>query len=773
MAVAVRGKVGNLPLELTSFVGRRRELAEARRLLSESRVVTLTGMGGVGKTRLALRLAADSRRVFTDGVWLVELAELHDPALLTDTVAVALGLREHSAQPPLELLADHLAALHVLLLLDNCEHQVEPVAGLAAFLLRTCPELRILATSREPLSIGGESVLRVPPLTVPDPHRPASLQGLPSYEAVTLFTERACSAVPGFGITEDNQDAVTRICQQLDGLPLPIELAVARLRSMSPEQILQRLTDRYQLLTRGSRSAPTRQQTLRMCIDWSYELCTESERVLWARLSVFAGGFELDAAEDVCGGDPTAQGVLDGVSSLVDKSILIREEPGNAVRYRLLETLSDYGRERLQGAGEYARLRRRHRDWCERLVHQAGVEWIGPRQAEWIARLGREQPNLRDAMEFSLVEPAEADAGLRIANALVPFWMCFGLLSEGRHWFARLLAAEGAPPDDRVMALCSASQLASMQLDLAAATACWEEARCLEKRVTDRSLHPLLHLTAGRIALYSGDFPRAAERFEDALAGFRDEGDLHREIWSLQGLGIASGARGDYTQAVSWHEQVVAITEPRGEYEYRARANWLLALVLWRQGDRQRASGLMERALRLARVVDDRIAAAGCLEALAWSAAAERQERRAAVLLGAAQAQHQVMEIPAVMVAKLRVSQDECRRQCRRALGDRAFDAAVREGRGLGLADAIAYALGERPDERSGGPATAKTADLLTRRERQVADLVAQGLTNRAIAEKLVISQRTAQGHVEHVLAKLGFNSRTQIAAWVVEQGRG
>ncbi|MGV9870872.1 protein kinase domain-containing protein, partial [Rhodococcus koreensis] len=287
-----RGVTGNLPLDLTSFVGRRHELTEAKNLLGGSRLVTLTGIGGVGKTRLAMRVAATGQREYADGARLIELAELREESLLVDAVAAAVGVRDHSARPLREVLVEHLAARELLLVFDNCEHLVDAVAELTDTLLRVCPALRILATSREPLGIGGETVLRVPPLAVPDPDRRPSLRGLPKYDAVTLFADRAAAAVPGFALTEDNAAAVAGICHRLDGLPLPIELAAARLRAMSPEQILQRLTDRYTLLTRGSRGAPTRQQTLRLSVDWSFELCTAREQLVWGRLAVFAGSVE-------------------------------------------------------------------------------------------------------------------------------------------------------------------------------------------------------------------------------------------------------------------------------------------------------------------------------------------------------------------------------------------------------------------------------------------------------------------------------------------------
>ncbi|ANS32140.1 transcriptional regulator, LuxR family (plasmid) [Rhodococcus opacus] len=408
-----RGKAGNLPLELTSFVGRRHKLAETKKQLSTSRLVTLTGIGGVGKTRLALRVATDSRRAFKDGVWLVELGELQDAMLVASTVSSAFGLRNHSAVPSQAKLIEYLLEKQLLLVLDNCEHLVLAVAALAEKLLRTCPGLRILATSREPLGLGGEAAIRVPPMSVPDIDD-FSGRNLVRYESVNLFTDRAMTAVPGFEITKDNQTAVAQICQRLDGLPLPIELAAVRLRAMSAQQLLDRLTDRYRLLTAGSRIAPSRQQTLRLSIDWSYELCTVQEQHLWARLAIFAGSFELDAAETICAGDSPSADLLDLVASLVDKSILIREEPGAVVRYRLLETLRDYGREKLQILGEQEVLRRRHRDWCAQLALEAESEWVSPHQRDWIARLERETPNLRDALRFCVTDADGAEVGLRM-----------------------------------------------------------------------------------------------------------------------------------------------------------------------------------------------------------------------------------------------------------------------------------------------------------------------------------------------------------------------
>jgi predicted ATPase len=391
--------------------------AEVRRLLSRSRLVTLTGVGGVGKTRLALRVAAGLRRAFGDGVWLVQFDQLRDEALVAQAVTGILGLHARSGFSPEAVPAEYVADRRLLLVLDNCEHLVDAVAKLADQLLRAAPGLRVLATSRESLNIAGETVLPVAPLPAPDPGQPLTVAQLGRFPAVGLFAERAAQVVPGFAVTEANMAAVAGICHRLEGLPLAIELAAARARVLSPEQIQARLGDRLGLLTRGSRANPARQQTLRASIGWSYELCSQAERLLWARLSVFAGGFELDAAEGICADDPLAGGdVLDLLAALADKSVLIAEHgAGGGIRYRLPETLREFGQERLQESGDYTALRRRRRDWYEQLARQADTGWLSRQTADRVARLFREHANVQAAQDFCQAEPGEAEAGLRIA----------------------------------------------------------------------------------------------------------------------------------------------------------------------------------------------------------------------------------------------------------------------------------------------------------------------------------------------------------------------
>ncbi|MET8428754.1 protein kinase [Nocardia sp. NPDC004860] len=763
---AGRGSTGGLPLELTSFVDRRTEVLEIKNLLSVSRLVTLAGIGGVGKTRLALRAASNARSGFADGVWVIELASVRDPALLVDVVAAGMGLRDDSGRPMQQVLVEFLQAREVLLVLDNGEQVVEALVHLVETLLLASPGLRVLVTSRELLDVAGEAVLWVPPLQVPDPDDELTLRGLPQYDAVTLFAERAAAVVQGFEVTKENMAAVAGICSRLDGLPLAIELAAARTRTMAPEQILVRLTDRYALLTHASRSAPRRQQTLRLCIDWSHQLCTPVEQRLWARLSVFSGGFELDAAEQVCGADLDPAGLLDALSSLVDKSIVNRETLNGTVRFRMLETVRDYGREQLERRGEYQDLRRAHRDWFERLALDAEAGWISEGQPDWMARLEREQPNLRDALEFCLSDNSagSGEAGLRTAAALWRFWSFRGLYGEGLRWLDRALTHPGARSiPDRVRALLPSIVFAAVQQDLPLADAFLEQARAFAEQDRTPMNRALVAYAEGALALYRDEPAGAVSFFQRAVEVFGSNRRGHLYLGAAALLARAYELQGDIRRAIECHEQIVSITAECGELLYRSMALWGLGISVLRQGERSRAQQLLQESLRLNRGVRSPLVAAFDLEGLAWTVA-NSDDERAAVLMGAADSLLPSGSGISILFQLVNVH-DEYERMVRGALGERRFDAALRRGQGLGMNAAVAYALGEPPTTASRVSETA-----LTKRERQVAELVARGLTNKQIAAKLVISQRTAQGHVEHILTKLGFTSRTQIAAWIVDQ---
>ncbi|AQA22749.1 NB-ARC domain protein [Rhodococcus sp. MTM3W5.2] len=636
---STRGRKGNLPAELTSFVNRRNELTEAKEMLTTSRLVTLTGIGGVGKTRLSLRIATSVQRAFVDGAWLVELADLRDESLVVDVVAAALGLKSFARQPLQTALAEFLEPRQVLLVLDNCEQVIAAVANLTEALLKYCPGLRVIATSREALGISGEATLRVPPLNAPAPDRQLDLGALPSYDAVTLFTERAAAVLPGFAVSEDNMAAVAGICHRLDGLPLPIELAAGRLAALSPEQILQRLTDRFTLLTRGGRTAPTRQQTLRLSVDWSHELCTPEEQQLWARLSVFAGSFELAAVEYVCGADLTPGAMLDLIASLVEKSILIHEESATAGRYGLLDTIRVYGLEKLEESGESALMRRRHLDWFERLALRAEADWIGPRQLDWIARLKLDQQNFREALDTYVAEPGDMVVGLRVTAALFNFWLASGQLSEGAHWTERLLTVEGVPRGTAwVRAVALGAVLTGFRGDIGTCAEWVGRARAPAADSGNPHAVATALYAAGVLELSSNDLTTAATSFENALEACPAD-DLLR-LLILIGAEGTLGLLGQTAVSADCLEQVLDITEHRGELMFRAWALRTLGWTVW-STDPQRAIAVTEEALHMYRSFDDGYGSTLCLECLAWIAAADRNYTRSAVLLGCAQAMRQ------------------------------------------------------------------------------------------------------------------------------------
>jgi predicted ATPase/DNA-binding CsgD family transcriptional regulator len=786
MTAAWRG-VGNVPAELTSFVGRRGEVAEVKRLLAGSRLVTLTGVGGVGKTRLALRVAAGLRRAFRDGVWLVPLDQLRDQALVEQAVAGALGLADRAGAAPVAALADYAADRQLLLVLDSCEHVVDAVAKLADLLLRAAPRLRVLATSRESLSIAGETVLTVAPLAAPQAGQELTLAQLKMFPAVGLFADRAAGAVPGFAVTEANMAAVAGICRRLEGLPLAIELAAASARVLSPGQIDARLGDRLGLLTRGSRANPARQQTLRASVEWSYELCSQPERLLWERLSVFAGEFQLDAVEGICADHRLAAGQLLGLlAALADKSVLIAEhgEGGEGgARYRLPEILREYGQEHLHQAGEYTALRRRHRDWYERLARQADVDWLSPQIAEWTARLFREHANVQAAQDFCQTEPGEAEAGLRIATHvwLVYYWNA-GYVREGRYRLGQALAQAGEPTIWRARGLLMASFLAAISGDRGAAQALLTEGTSLAQQLTDPATRSFAAYFSGVACDFAGELAPAIAHYEDALAALPATAAHGRQrAVVLRSLASAAGVAGDDARAAACHRELAELTEAGGEViqcSYSPYWLWPLGLAAWRRGDLDQAAELEQQCLRLHARSGERMGTALCTEVLAWIAASGQLYERAAVLLGAAAGLLESMAATLDSNQPLAGCRRDCERQARQALGETAFEAAYHRGLHLPADDAVAYALPQpsakqpgkrRPDKQPGSQPTAAVADRapLTSRELQVARLLARGRSNKEIAAQLVISQRTAEGHVENILTKLDFTSRAQVAAWV------
>ena len=598
---------------------------------------------------------------------------------------------------------------------------------------------------------------------------------------MSLFAQRAGQVVPAFAVTEDNQAAVAGICHRLEGLPLALELAAAQTRVLSVEQIDDRLSDRLALLTRGGRTRPARQQTLRASIVWSHELCTGPERLLWARLSVFAGGFELDAVEGICADHRlAAEEVLGLLATLADKSVLTAEHgQGGVARYRLPETLREFGQERLQESGERPALRRRHRDWHEEMARQVEADWLSPHMTEWAARLLREHANVQAAQDFCQAEPGEAEAGLRIASHvwLFYYWGA-GYVSEGRYRLGEALARARTPTTWRARGLLVDGFLAAFSGDHDAARPLLEQGTALAREFDDPDVLAFAPYIAGIVCLFTGDLEQSIAHCEDGLAAL-PETDAYggQRVHQLICLTAAVGLAGDEDRAGACRQRLAALTEGSGEFARHWSSGyslWGQGLAVWHRGDLDRATALMQESLRLRETIYDPMGSALSVEALAWIAASGRQHERAAILLGAAASLRRPTGATLDGFEPVAASQRDCEDVARRALGDQAFKAAYNRGLQLTAEDAVGYALQEQEQEQpSAGPPrkppapSVPGAGPLSSRELEVARLVAAGRSNKQIAAELVISQRTAEGHVERILAKLGFTSRAQVAAWV------
>ena len=765
----LRRSIGNLPVDLTSFVGRRRELAETKHQLSLAPLVTLTGAGGVGKTRLARRVAASVERAFPDGAWLVELASLTDQALVARTVSDVLGVRDQSARSALESLRDYVVDRQLLLVLDNCEHLVDAVATMVDRLLGAAPGLRILTTSRHALRVNGERVLHVPPLPVPD-EDDVTAGSTVRAEAMLLFADRAAEVEPDFTITSENSRPVARLCQRLDGIPLAIELAAVRVRALPVQEIVDRLDDRFWLLTSGSRAALPRQQTLRATIDWSHRLCSEPEKALWARLSVFAGGCDLEAAEAVCsGGHIEPADVVNLMAGLVDKSIVVHEPHCARPRYRMLETIRQYGAQRLVAAGEQGEFRRRHRDYFRRLTERADAEWFGPNQLDWYARLQSDRPNIQAALEFCLADPAEAPVAVEMLIQPWTYWLISGSLAEGRHWLDQAIALAHEPTAAMAIALAWNAWWALLQGDRGPALAKLEQARAIAERLGNADALARVQLASGRATLFEGEYERAVVLLQQALAYYQ-AGGHHEDSWlCLYQLSQAEAFLGGSDAVAGFGEQCVAIAKAHAVPAHLSYGLWVAGLNAWIRGDLPRAHAMVLEALRLKRPFNDLFGAAMCFEVLAWVTQAERADERAGRLLGSAQMLWRRNGTSLPNLGHIAGARQECERRLRTDLGDAAFSATFASGAELTVEQAFDYALGNKVDDSPPAPRP-KAGPVLTRRQLEVAKLVADGMSNKDIAASLIISQRTAEAHVEHILTKLDFERRAQIAAWVRAQ---
>ena len=787
----------NLPVARTSFVGRERETHEVRRLLAMTGLLTLTGAGGCGKTRLALEVAGDLVSLYPDGVWLVELASVSDPALAPQAVARALGVREIPGRALEDTLTHHLRTKHLLLVVDNCEHLVDKVAHLADALLSTCPKLRILATSREPLGVRGEAVWTVPPLSLPDRKQMSSVEVLMSAGAVRLFLDRARSRLPGFELTGGNAGPVGRICLKLEGIPLAIELAAARMGALAVEQVAQRLEDSLKLLTGGVRTLEPRHQTLRATLDWSHDLLSEPERRLFRRLSVFAGGWTLEAAEEVCPGEGIERAeVMDLLSRLVDKSLVLAEaSPGTEaeLRYRILEPIRQYGEERLQESREAERVRERHARYYLALAEEADTEVAELsylRQAQSAASLERmesEHPNRRATLSWSLDKDAEpggqrAQLGLRLAVALYWFWQTHDYLTEGRRWLEMAASRSSSNPATtrlRARALNGAAWIALHQGDYGASKDLMEEVLALYRKVGDKEGIAAGLTELGKVAVLGqrDDIPLPAVLGE--LAELKPGLENRKTLASLLILeGLVALSRGDLECSAKLHEESLELSREAHDTQAMIVCLGNLGTIALVRADYEGAVLPLRESLRLGWETDYKVTIQFSFNGLACVAAGLEQPVRAARLWGAVEAMQEAYGVHVTAIARTILNHEARLAAARSQLEEEAWSRAWAQGKAMPLERAIEYVLSEEEEDDSPAPVAVPEqqppadgpTERLTRREREVALLVARGLPNRQIAQELSISERTVENHVHKILKKLGFSSRAGIAAWVAQQ---
>jgi predicted ATPase/class 3 adenylate cyclase len=681
----------NLPQQVTSFIGREREIVDAREALGTARLLTLLGAGGIGKTRLSLQVAADVLEDYPDGVWFVELAPLTDERLVPQAVASILGVKEEAGHQVIEALAKHVADRRLLLILDNCEHVVQACAALAEQLLRAGLNVRILASSREPLRVSGEVSFPVPALAVPAERDPVAVEALPQYPAVLLFVDRAAAVRPTFSLTEDNARAVAEICQRLDGIPLAIELAAARVRALSVENIAARLNDRFHLLTGGNRTALPRQQTLRALIDWSYDLLSEKERILFRRLAVFAGGWTLEAAEAVgAEGDVDEGEVLDLLADLVDKSLVMVEADGG--RYRLLETVRQYAQERLNESGDGDQVRTRHLAYYLAFAETARPELIGPEQGAWLPRLDLERENFLSAHAWCGHAEGGAELGLRLASAVKPYWLNRGLLGLGYRITLEALARAGAQERSltRCRGLSNAGQLSYFMGRYGEARGYLEESLAIAREIGDKGRVALVLQPLGMAALGQGDVATARTHLEEALALARELGNKREIAAAINALAQLHRMEGDLQTAAPLYEAFLAIARELGDRDTVAIGLLNLAMVAIGNGSRHHARRMLLEVLAIAEEIGSKPAGQSALEVSACLAALREEWQRAALFFGTAEAQSERTGLHrdpadeaflAPLIAKVRA-----------ALGSAPFGAAEAAGRALSYEDAMVEA---------------------------------------------------------------------------------
>src|SRR5215472_11378044 len=672
-----RSRPNNLPAELTSFVGRRKELSDVKRLLAQTRLLTLTGTGGAGKTRLALRAAAEMARTFPDGVWLVSLASIDNPELVVQAVFRALDLQDMSAGWSLSTLSSYLADKHLLLILDNCEHLLDSCALLAVTLLKSCPDLRVLATSRQALGTTAETRLRVPPLSLPEDDTPLAPEQLGTYEAVALLRERAAAVLPGFEVGRANSAAVLRLCRRLDGMPLALELAAVRLEGLTVEQVLHGLESELPVLAIGNRGVEARQQTLEATIGWSYGLMDERERRLWARLSVFAGGFDEAAAVEVCSdGELLPDHIAEVLASLVEKSIVQRSFALQQPRYAMLETVRHYGRTRLRELGEEVESRIRHCDWILRLARLVGAH--DHRQADVFRRLPLELDNVWSALDFCRRQPGQSAVGAEICYQLIDYRLSCGPVREARRMTESLAAMSEQRSAPRARCLHVGALLAVIQNDVPVAETMAEESLRIGQELGDANVICWASGSLLYAALVKGEPERSLPLAEGMLEHGRATGNWYIQAIAQNYICTIKLGQGAFDEAVRAGEAALDTCRQAGEL-------WVRGLVLNHLAEAQRHLGQLEHAEALAReglgckhALDDRRGQATLAETLAWLASDRGDGTRAAVLLGSARKLRESIALPLHQHHLAR--HEACERSARSRVGDAAFTRAFERG---------------------------------------------------------------------------------------------
>jgi predicted ATPase/DNA-binding CsgD family transcriptional regulator len=816
-------QVRNVFEEPNSFVGRERELDELRRFVPSARAVTLCGPGGIGKTRLALRVLAELADDFPDGVWFIELGELRQPDLVVSRVASVIGVDEEPGRPLLDTLADALRPRRLLLALDTCEHLVDSCARLCHRLLASSPGLHVLATSREPLRMAAEAVWQVPPLSLPQPGAPEAPEELSRYEAVRLFGDRAEASLPGFALGAGNVSAVSALCRSLDGVPLAIELAAAWVRVLSVEQIVTRLDDRFRLLTSGDRTAPARQRTLRAAIDWSHDLLAEREQVMLRRLSVFAG-WSLEMAEQVCSGDDLpAADVLDLLAALADKSLVVVDSGVNGqTRYRMLDSVREYAAARLNAAGEAAMLQQRLRDYAMLETEHLMQMGMGLIQAPWpvtvqtFRRFDSDLGNLRQVLGRCLAD-RDAEAGLRLCTVMGPVWIVRGSFAEGAEWYDSFFGLDSpvAPVPAAVLgpAIVGRAQLALASDPVQAQERAAEGLGLCREAGADFWTATALNLLT-EVALHAGRGGEAADRADETLAVARQAGDRWNEGYALGTMAAAAGQRGDLAGAQRLGEAALAVMRGIDQQwgvartllglgdlarltgdAYAARRRYEEALAILREVNARPEiarclAGLgriamdrgeiavgrqhLTRSIELSRSIGSRIGTIRGVEAFAALAVAEGHPERAVRLAAAAAALREAAHLPPRPAAWA-----DRYLAAARGLGEDEAGRLWQQGSGLDASSAVELALEGSAQTATGSASATPPAGRLaipgglTPRELEIVALIAKGHSNRGIGEELVISPATAARHVANIMLKLGFSSRAQIAAWAVRESGG